>query len=160
MSTRKDSYNHAHRDKYICPLCNMGEGHEKRPYNRKLDTDGNSRTPASSSPSHNKTKEYMGVFRRPTVFDKHINELHEKIFRSINSNEYICALCPCSTIAYGSLHCTTRFRGGRQPFLDHLKDHHAQSPGDLHCYPHACCPQNTASYTNARIRKTAKFFFD
>jgi hypothetical protein len=140
----------------------MGEGHERRPYNRKSDTDESSRTTASSSPSPDKPKEYASVFQRPTAFDKHITELHEKIFRSINSNEYICALCPCSTIAHGNWDCTARFTAHtpreRQMFLDHLKRDHAQSPEALRWYHHTCCPKDTASYTDPRIRKTAESF--
>lgn len=162
MSTRQNSYDYTRREMYICPLCNMGDGHEKRSYNKKSDTDRSSRTPAPSSLSPDKPKEYARVFQRPTTFDKHINELHERIFQSINSHEYICGFCPCSTIAHGTWHCAARFTantpGERQAFLDHLKSHHAQSPEVLHWYPHACCPVDTASYTDPRIRRTAESF--
>ena len=158
MSTRQNSRDQAFRERYICPLCNMGDGHETRSYNKKSDTDRHSVTSTPSSPSPDKPKEYVAVFQRPTAFDKYITELHEKIFRSINSNEYICALCPCSTIVLGTWHCTARFSGGRQMFLDHLRSHHAQSPESLRWYPHHCCPEDTASYTDPRIRRTAESF--
>jgi hypothetical protein len=96
----------------------MGYGHDKRPYNRKSDTDESSRTSASSSPSPDRLKEYTAVFQRPIAFDRHMNELHERIFRSINSNEYICALCECSTIARGTWHCTARFSANMLPNYD------------------------------------------
>jgi hypothetical protein len=142
----------------------MGGRHHKRPYNKKLYTDKSIRTSASSSLLPDKLKEYAGVFQRSTAFDKHITELHEKIFLSINSDEYICALCPCNTIAHGNLHCTARFNadipGGRQTFMDHLRSHHAQNPNALQWYHHACLPKNTASYTDAKIRRAAESLFD
>lgn len=163
MSSCQNSYNHARRERYICPLCNMGDGHERRSYNKRSGTDGNPRTSTSSSPSPDKPKEYASVFQRPTAFDKHINELHEKIFRSINSNEYICALCPCSTIAHRIPHCTARFSantaGEKQTFLDHLRSHHAQvDPRSLNLYHHICPPTTPASYTDPVIRRVAESF--
>jgi hypothetical protein len=151
---------YATRHQYTCPVCNMGCGHEKRTYAKKSDNTGDIKNASPCTLSSKRPVEQVGVFQRPTAFDKHITELYEKIFRSINSNEYICALCPCNTIAHGTWHCAARFSantaGERQTFLDHLRSHHAQGPEFLCWYHHTCCPMDTASYTDPRIRRTAE----
>ena len=113
----------------------------------------------SSSPSPDKPKLYKAVFQKSDAFDKHFIKGHVKVFLSINSNEYICAFCPCSTIANKSQHCAARFAADTpQTFLDHLKSCHAQSPEDLIWYPHACWPKTPASYTDPKIRRIAESF--
>lgn len=156
---------HAPRERYICPICNMGNGREKRAYVRKAVNNESTGTNSSSTSllSPGTSKVYAGDFQRSTAFDKHIIDYHERIFESTNSTEYICTLCPCDPIAYGTLHCSARFAanvpGEKQRFLDHLRNFHAQEdPRSLNWYHHICSPTAITSYTDPVVRRMAESF--
>ena len=152
MSTHSLGSVHAHhRERYICPIWNMGSGHEKRAYVRKSAINGTNPTATGSSftGSSGNSRDYTGEFQLASAFDRHIIERHEKIFKSMTSSEYICLLCPCDCIAHGTIQCTARFctkTSGNQRFLDHLRTSHAGDPDSLALWQHLCAPTTTASY--------------
>ena len=156
MSGRSLGSVHAHRDRYICPICNMGSGRERRAYSRKSANIGTTGTGPSSTPSSEKPRDYLGEFQLASAFDRHIIERHERIFQSMNSSEFICLLCPCDSIAHDAIQCTARFSttSGKQGFLDHLRTCHAGDPDNRIWWQHLCAPNTTASYHPA-LRKVA-----
>jgi hypothetical protein len=160
MSAHTLGFVHAHhRERYICPICNMGSGHEKRAYVRKSANNGTGPTATGSffTGSSGNPRDYTGEFQMASAFDRHIIERHEKIFESMTSSEYICLLCPCDSIAHSTLQCTARFSttSGKQGFLDHLRTFHAGDPDSLALWQHLCAPTTTASYHPA-LRKVAE----
>ena len=150
------------RERHICPICNIGSGQEKRPYNKRLPNNGHPKAGFSfTSPLPlNAPKVYKSEFQMQTAFDRHITGSHVRVFQSINSSEYICYLCPCDCVKSKTLSCSARYPADssekKQGFLDHLRDAHAQTPESLVWFPHLCSPTTTEYYTDPVVRMVAK----
>lgn len=161
MSAHSLGADQAQLQEYLkCPICHMGSGRETRASGRKSAKSETTATGSSSIPSHDALR--TAKFQKPSAFDRHIIERHEKIFQSVNSSDYICYLCPCDSIAHGALRCTARFSTdtyGKLCFLDHLKASHAKDPDSLVWWQHLCPPSTTADYKDPEVRKMAESFY-
>lgn len=158
MSKQLGSCSHAQRDIYRCPVCNSGSGREKRPYTSRKESVEKA-SPPTPSPSSGSRKMYAGEFQLSTAFDRHIIDWHEKIFASIYTHEYICALCPCETVTKQSVDCSARFSAhpfNRQQFLDHLRTAHAGAESVPIWYTHYCAPPKDASYIDPVVGQISK----
>jgi hypothetical protein len=150
------------RERYICPICNIGSGQEKRSYNRRFSNNESPEAKFSFNTSHppNMPKLYKNEFQIPSAFNRHLTGWHARVFQSINSSEYICSLCPCDCVMGRTLVCSARYPAdsseAKQRFLDHLRDAHAQTPETLVWYPHQCPPAMKEYYTNPEVRKVAE----
>ncbi|KAF2629094.1 hypothetical protein BU25DRAFT_466174 [Macroventuria anomochaeta] len=76
---------HTQRKKYICPFCNMGEGHTTREYTKRTigtpNTDFTIGTPTSSSAL---SKTYKCEFQKTDAFDNHIKEIITRRLRRVS----------------------------------------------------------------------------
>ena len=137
---------------YICPLCNMGEGHKTRPYNRKAS--------AGTLTSKDSSINYKNAFTKKKVFDNHIKTSHIKLFDRINCvrfSEYICCLCPCDVVSKegdSKANCHGRFKCV-DSLLQHLRSAHAQDPDGLLKFDHWCGPLFPESYYPDVLQKAA-----
>lgn len=153
------------REKYMCPVCNMGSGHQTRTYNRHSVGNRSSRNGSSSScassPSSDVSRAYAREFQLASAFDRHIVEMHERMFQRTNSTEFVCGFCWCDSIGIKAPDCAARFSAdpyGKKDFLDHLRLFHARNPDILTWHQHTCSPTTTASYTDPLVRRMAKSF--
>jgi len=158
MSKHSSGCSHASRERHRCPVCNSGSGREKCPYTSRNGTIEPASPPTSSS-SSSSPKVYAGEFQLSTAFDRHIIDWHEKIFASIYTHEYICALCPCKRVTHGLVDCSARFSArpsNKQEFLDHLRTAHAGAEQVPMWYTHYCSPPKDASYLDPVVGHKAK----
>ena len=150
------------RERHICPICNIGSGQEKRPYNKRLPNNDQTEAKFSftSPPPLNTPKVYKNEFQMPTAFDRHITGSHVRVFQSINSSEYICYLCPCDCVKNRTQSCSARYPADssekKQGFLDHLRAAHAKAPESLVWFPHLCSPITKEYYTDPVVRRVAE----
>lgn len=161
MSKHLGSCSHVQREIYRCPVCNSGSGREKRPYTSRKES-VETVSPPTLSPSTSSPKVYAGEFQLSTAFDRHIIDWHEKIFASIYTHEYICALCQCDRVTHRSLDCSARFSArpsNKQKFLDHLRAAHARAEHVPMWYSHHCSPPENASYIDPVVGQKAQSLF-
>lgn len=113
---------------YICPCCNMGDGHVKRSYNRS----GGTSTEFVPTSLRN-SMEFQNTYKKPSTFDKHIRERHRRLFERTGSTQFVCVFCLCK------YPCAGRFYT-EQELLDHLRATHAQIPEQVEHTHHVCGP--------------------
>ena len=162
MPSHPSGFTTTQRDRHICPICNIGSGQGKRQYNKRFTNNESTdaKLPFTRSPLLNPPKLYKNEFQLPSAFDRHLTGWHARVFQSINSSEYICSLCPCDCVMGRTMTCSARYptdsSEGKQEFLDHLRDAHAQAPETLIWYPHLCSPATKEYYTDPMVRKVAE----
>jgi hypothetical protein len=126
----------------FCPICNMGDGHFARPYN-KAATNGHvsAGTPDSigQSPSQWKPSGPRYANTKPTWFNKHVTEGHKKLFLRTKPSDFVCGICACEKLT-----CVARFNDFKS-LLEHLWDFHKQASLNRDWHYHHCLPWSTFS---------------
>lgn len=101
-----------------CPICNLGRGHVTGRYRNRSDA------PAAAK--------HQNAWYKAGRFETHLEKYHKRLFERNSATEFICSFCACKISSCPGRFCTF------QNLVVHLRDSHAQNPGELNFYRHCC----------------------